>query len=67
MGESEYLGGVEYDHSDTSYVVRYVAQEAEALAEQIINRVGNLFAETVEPEEEMGEQDDALPATYISI
>ena len=65
MGETEYLGGVEYDpSSDTSYVL----QEAESLAAQIIHRVGNLFADTIEPHEEISsEQEHALPATYVSI
>lgn len=63
MNESEYLGGVEYDSSDTSYVL----QEAESLAEQIIHRVGNLFADTIEPDEEIDGQEDTLPATYVSI
>jgi hypothetical protein len=63
MGESEYLGGVEYDPNDTSYV----AEMAEDLAKQIISRIEMPFMDVVEPHEEIGEQDDALPATYVSI
>lgn len=62
MGETEYLGGVEYDPDDTSYV----SEMAEELAEQIINRLDYLFA-VIEPHEEIDGQEDTLPATYVSI
>lgn len=63
MGETEYLGGVEYDPNDTAYV----AEMAEELAQQIISRISCLF-ETIEPHEEIdSEQEHALPATYVSI
>jgi hypothetical protein len=68
MGESEYLGGVEYDPCDTSYV----AQMAEELAEQIINRIERPFTgpngtDWIEPHEEIDGQEHALPVTYVSI
>ena len=51
--ETEYLGGVEYDPRDTSYV-REIAEE---LAERIIDRQARLFA-VIEPHEEIGSEPD---------
>jgi hypothetical protein len=63
MGESEYLGGVEYDPSDTSYVQEW----AEELAGQIINRISCLF-ETIEPHEELSDDTGyVIAAEYVSI
>lgn len=63
MDEKEYLGGVEYDWTDTAYV----QYEAENLAREIISRISGMFS-VIEPHEEIGsEQEYELPATYVSI
>lgn len=65
MGETEYLGGVEYDPGDKA-AMSYMLEAAEDLARQIISRISCMFDDVIEPHEELS-GDDEIAAEYASI